>query len=93
MRKNYIERRFLDLQNLKKLADAPDFNLVKNLGHQLKGNAKSFGFDDLTSVAIAFEKTAERQDKISFLSAVADFEKYLILYAQRLASEEAISNQ
>ena len=44
-------------------------------------------------VAIAFEKAAESRDLNSLLSAVNDFEKYLNLYSQRLATEETVSNK
>ena len=93
MRKSYLERRFAELEILKNLAFNPDFILIKKLGHQIKGNAKSFCFDDLTAVAIDFEKAAESKDLSSVLSAVNDFERFLNLYAQRLASEEAVSNE
>ena len=92
MRRDYLERRRAELELLKASIANPDFVLIKKMGHQIKGNAKSFNFDDLTEIAVSFEKAAESKDKFALLTAVKEFEKCIKLHAQRLASEETVSD-
>ncbi len=93
MCENYLERRLEELSALKKNQTQPDFLLLKKWGHQIKGNAKSFGFDELTSIAIRFEKIAENKNLEDLLSAITAFELCLDLCAQRLALEKTITNK
>lgn len=93
MRKNYLERRFNELKKLQENKKNPDFLFIKNLGHQIKGNAKSFDFNDLTEIGITFEKVAKSKDLSSFLLAIDDFEKHLKLCFQRLSLEESVNDK
>ena len=93
MRKTYLDRRFEELNVLKKNINSPDFSLLKKWGHQIKGNAKSFNFDDLTQVAIEFEKIAESKKVDDLLSAMTSFEQCLNLCAQRLSLEQPVTDK
>ena len=93
MRQTYLDRRFEELSVLKKNINNPDFSLLKKWGHQIKGNAKSFDFDELTKIAIQFEKIAESKKIEDLLSAITSFEQCLTLCAQRLSLEKPITNK
>lgn len=93
MRQNYLERRFEELSVLRQNIKNPDFLLLKKCGHQIKGNARSFDFDDLTKIAIQFEEIAESKNQDQLLSAICNFENCLNLCAQRLSLEKAITDK
>lgn len=58
IRHNYLIRREKDLEALKASLAVRDLSEFKRIGHQLKGNAASFGYFDLEKIAIAMEKAA-----------------------------------
>lgn len=62
IRHNYLIRREKDLQTLKSSLAIGDLSEFKRIGHQLKGNASSFGYLELESIAIAMEKAAADGD-------------------------------
>ncbi|MEK6555762.1 MAG: Hpt domain-containing protein [Bdellovibrionota bacterium] len=53
---NYITRREKDLAALTAASQAKDTEVFKRVGHQIKGNADSFGFSELTAIANEIEK-------------------------------------
>ena len=61
-RLRYIERRKKDLDSLRLALSSQAFEEFKRIGHQLKGNAASFGYPDLEKVAIQMEAAGEHQD-------------------------------
>lgn len=61
-RQRYLERRKKDIESLKSALSSRTFDEFKRVGHQLKGNAASFGYSDLEKVAIQLEAAGERQD-------------------------------
>lgn len=61
-RQRYLERRKKDLESLRSALSTRAFDEFKRVGHQLKGNAASFGYSDLEKLAIQMEAAGERQD-------------------------------
>lgn len=53
---NYVSRREKDLLALTEASQANDAEVFKRIGHQIKGNAESFGFGELTAIASEIEK-------------------------------------
>lgn len=51
----YIQRRKEDFESLKTALQNADASLFKKIGHQLKGNASSFGFDELAELGKKME--------------------------------------
>lgn len=47
MYQKYIERRKIDRDQLEQAVGAGSVEVFKRIGHQIRGNAGSFGFDDL----------------------------------------------
>lgn len=62
IRLKYIERRKKDLESLRAALTSKTFDEFKRIGHQLKGNAASFGYGDLEKVAIQMEVAGESED-------------------------------
>ncbi len=56
MYQNYIVRRDEDYKELVIALEKSDVSIFKKIGHQIKGNASSFGFDDLTLIGIRMHK-------------------------------------
>ncbi len=54
--KNYINRRAKDLVDLAEASRTKDVEVFKRVGHQIKGNAESFGFAELAPIAVEIEK-------------------------------------
>lgn len=61
-RQRYLERRKKDVESLREALSARSLEEFKRVGHQLKGNAASFGYGELEKVAVQMEAAAERQD-------------------------------
>ena len=53
---NYVERRVLDLESLKKSLAAKEISEFHRIGHQLAGNALSYGFKDLEHIGRRMEQ-------------------------------------
>ena len=75
----YIERRKADLETCKKALQQKDFDAIARVGHQVKGNATTFGFDALSTIAIDLEKYAHSKD-------VGGLEKVMTRFTQFLAN-------
>lgn len=65
-RQKYLERRKQDVIASKEALSKQDFSFLERLGHQIKGNAVTFGFDELTSIAIEIEQ-ASKEKKLELL--------------------------
>lgn len=61
MKARYIARRRDDTAKLVAAQAAGDFNALRAIAHQIKGNAATFSFEDLEGFAITLEKAAEAQ--------------------------------
>lgn len=59
----YLQRRTTELTQIKNsLLNQPDWDLVKKVGHQIKGNASTFGFAQLTEFGKKLEIAAAEED-------------------------------
>lgn len=66
----YIQNRLRDLKALDDALSGSDFDVMKRLGHQTKGHARSYGFPELETVAAELETAAQAQDKARCAKAV-----------------------
>jgi len=62
MRARYLERRSSDLEILTQDLMSLNFESFKRIGHQLKGNAASFGYNDLEKICIELESAGLNSD-------------------------------
>ena len=76
-RAKYIERRKKDIESLRSALAGRTFDEFKRIGHQLKGNAASFGYSDLEKVAIQMEAAGEKQDLHEASRQLGLFEQWL----------------
>lgn len=77
VRQKYIERRKKDVESLRNALSTRTFDEFKRIGHQLKGNAASFGYSDLEKVAIQLEVAGENQDSNEASKQLKLFEQWL----------------
>ena len=77
MKIKYIERRKQDYADCLIALDKNDFETFLRIGHQLKGNAASFGFDDLGLIATEIENAAKVRDRARIQTLLVKFEKFL----------------
>ncbi len=71
----YLERRELDIQALKIFALNDDFTSVAKLGHKLKGNGSSFGFDRISELGSLLMRSCENKNMLEIKKLITDFEK------------------
>ena len=76
-RQRYLERRKTDIDTLRTAVQAKNFEEFKRIGHQLKGNAASFGYNDLEKIAIQLEVVGERQDAHEAMRQLDAFQQWL----------------
>ena len=72
-RQKYLDRRKQDAVACQEALAKQDFNFLERIGHQIKGNAITFGFDELTNVAVAMEIAAKAKDLHQLTDLVAKF--------------------
>ena len=59
----YLSRRSDDIERLRHSLDNNDFSWALKLGHQVKGNADTFEFPQMTNLGMEIEKAAKDQNK------------------------------
>lgn len=62
MRKKYVERRGNDVKELREAIAGRKVESFLRVGHQLKGNALTFGYDELTDLGKRIEAAGEAAD-------------------------------
>ncbi len=72
-RARYLERRKVDLEMLRADVRNLSFDAFKRIGHQLRGNAASFGYPELEAVGIRMEDAGDRQDQKSASTCLEHF--------------------
>lgn len=56
MKSNYINRRFEELNDFKKMTDVQKVQYAQHIGHKIAGSAQSYGFLELEPIAREMEK-------------------------------------
>lgn len=85
---NYLARRKADHARLKEaLATSQGLEDFKVVGHQIKGNATSFGFDDLVAIGEKMEKMSTAELTSDGPRLLDDFWKWIEATEQRLERE------
>lgn len=62
MRQKYLERRQNDLAACLNALNTKDSKVFETVGHQLKGNAMTFGFEPLAEIGADLETAAQNKD-------------------------------
>ncbi len=71
----YLKRRLEEIEEIKKKISNNDFELASKLGHQIKGNASSFSFNELENRGERIEKAALNQNKEQVLILIGELEE------------------
>jgi HPt (histidine-containing phosphotransfer) domain-containing protein len=72
----YLENRKKDLETLRESARNLDFTTIKFIGHNIKGNAESYGFPSLAPIGLRMENAAlagKLEDVESCIQDLSDF--------------------
>lgn len=77
MRKKYLERRRRDIEELNTAAAKSDPAPFIKVGHQLKGNALTFGYQELADVGARMEEAGNQQDWAVAKECLASLEHWL----------------
>jgi HPt (histidine-containing phosphotransfer) domain-containing protein len=62
LRLNYIERRKVDASACENALQLSDFKTLERVGHQLKGNGATFGFEELAEIGRDLEIAAKAEN-------------------------------
>ncbi|KYG65143.1 hypothetical protein AZI87_11270 [Bdellovibrio bacteriovorus] len=61
-KQKYLSRRLAELAKIQEMAHAPDWEFVIKVGHQIKGNAKTFEFPSLSHLGARLEEAGNVKD-------------------------------
>ena len=73
----YLKQRRTEIEEIKQLVEKKDFLSIQTLGHRLKGNAKSYGFEELGNLGSKLEEAAQEQNTQGIYTFVQNAEAYL----------------
>jgi HPt (histidine-containing phosphotransfer) domain-containing protein len=74
---DFLEHRRRSIPNARAALAAGDWDLLRRLGHELKGTAGSYGFSDLSAVGVELEEAAVMEDPDTAADAVERIANYL----------------
>ncbi len=61
----YLKNRRLDIDKISEAIDKEDFDTVRVLGHAMKGNGKSYGFEEISNIGLTIENSGiQKQPEI-----------------------------
>jgi len=63
----FLENRQSDLQKLEQALGDQDFEILRSIGHNLKGVGGGYGFHDMTTLGAAIEESA-RENKFEIVN-------------------------
>ena len=73
----YFERRKADVQKCTEAIANKDFKFLQKVGHDLKGNALTFGFEPLASIGENLENAAMEQNLEEAKTSITKMNNYL----------------
>lgn len=76
LRQKYLQRRHQDVKECFRKLNQSDWMYFLHLSHQLKGNAPSYGYDDLAEIAEKIESVAKEKDAPKLFEAVNEFRNW-----------------
>lgn len=77
LQSRYMERRKKDLELCLSGLALKKFDDLARVGHQLKGNAETFGYADLSHIGSKMEKAAQSEDISELENALNDFSYWI----------------
>jgi HPt (histidine-containing phosphotransfer) domain-containing protein len=77
LRRRYLARRYQDAVDCASRLINHDWAYFERLGHQLKGNAPSFGYNELQEIALRIETHAKKRDLLNLEATLEDFKSWV----------------
>ena len=77
LRPGYLERRKNEISQLKQAAQNKDFETIKVISHNIKGTAKTYGFETLESVAKLIYDSASSREMTDVETHLNEYEALL----------------
>jgi HPt (histidine-containing phosphotransfer) domain-containing protein len=74
---NFLEHKRADIGIIRVAIDHKDYEAVSQIGHKMKGEGGSFGFDAVTVMGAALEQAALHQDLASLNHTLEELVSYL----------------
>jgi len=74
---DFLTRKRADLQTLKGAVEGGDLATIATIGHKIKGEGGSFGFDTMSEIGAALEALGKKGDGESARQLVGDLSEYL----------------
>ena len=74
---NFMNGRKKDIVTLDTAIKEKNFAEIQSVGHKLKGNAGSYGFDGLSEIVAGMEKAAKEQKLDIIEKLYADYKSHL----------------
>jgi histidine phosphotransfer protein HptB len=74
---DFLARKRTDLQTMKGALESGDLATIASVGHKIKGEGGSFGFDTLSEIGAALEQCGRNGDRASAQQLVSDLSEYL----------------
>lgn len=76
MHSRYMERRKEDLQVCERLLELQEFDAIARVGHNLKGNGRTFGHPEFSILGEKLEKAANLRDNLSIENILLNLKKW-----------------
>ena len=73
----FLEHRHEDVESLLEALEQGDYAALQFLGHRLKGDGGSYGFDAITVIGRSVEQAAENEDPREILKLASELSDYL----------------
>jgi len=73
----FLERRTLELAQMKEALVTGDIALLERIGHILRGSSGGYGFDRLGEIGTRIEAAAKARDAALLVQLVAEVEDHL----------------
>ncbi len=73
----YLKNRRVDIEKISKAIDQGDFETARILGHAMKGNGKSYGFEEISVIGLTIEKSGIQKKTETIRDALKKLLDYL----------------
>lgn len=83
----YLNRRAVDIEELKLSLEIDNFEVAKMIGHRLKGSGQTFGFPLITTIGTAIEVAGHEADKKRILAAIEELMACIQVYLHELSQD------
>jgi histidine phosphotransfer protein HptB len=74
---DFLTRKHADLSKLQSALESGDLAAIATIGHKIKGEGGSFGFDTMSEIGAALEASGRKGESEVARQLVADLDEYL----------------